>query len=117
MTIEDIQQICESLPGTTTDIKWEQDLCFCVGDKMYVVLGLDKKPTTASFKVPDDQFDSLLERDGFYPAPYLARYKWVALDDISKLTLEEWRVFTQQAHQLIAQKLSKSLQKKLGITD
>ena len=42
MTIEEIQKICKSLHSVTEDIKWEHDLCFCIGGKMFVVVGLDQ---------------------------------------------------------------------------
>lgn len=34
MTIEELMKICNKLKGTTTDIKWEDHLCFNVGEKI-----------------------------------------------------------------------------------
>lgn len=48
MTIEELQDICRELPSVTEDIKWENDLCFCVGSKMFLVVGLNQAPATAS---------------------------------------------------------------------
>ncbi len=79
MTIEDIQRVCRNLPSVTEDIKWEHDLVFSIGEKMFCVVGLDQFPTTASFKVKEDEFDEMCNRNGFKPAPYVARYKWVGL--------------------------------------
>jgi predicted DNA-binding protein (MmcQ/YjbR family) len=88
MDTETLQAICAKFPGVTEDIKWENHLCFCVAEKMFLVLGLDTTPTTASFKVSDDEFDELSARKGFKPAPYMARNKWVFVDDISRMGKE-----------------------------
>ena len=47
MEIEDIEKICKSFKGVTEDIKWEDHLCFSVGEKMFVVSSMKE---TFSFK-------------------------------------------------------------------
>lgn len=89
MTIEELQELCGQLPGVTEDIKWEQDLCFCVGGKMFLVVGLGQLPVTASFKVSPEEFAEMTTRIGFAPAPYLARYHWVLTENIGNLRREE----------------------------
>jgi predicted DNA-binding protein (MmcQ/YjbR family) len=116
MTIELLQNLCLKLPGITQDMKWEDHLCFNVGDKMFLVTSPDKFPPTASFKVTPEKFDELVAQEGFSPAQYLARYSWVYLDDISKLSTQEWEKFIRQSYELIASKLSKKIKKELGIT-
>lgn len=115
MTIEAIQSICKQFPAVTEDIKWENHLCFNVGDKMFIITSPDTVPPTASFKVSDEEFDEVSSREGFKPAPYLARYKWVYVDDISRLTKKEWAYFAQQAYTLVASKLPAKVKKQLGI--
>ena len=116
LSIEDISDICMQLPAVTQDIKWENHLCFCVGDKMFLILGLDNVPTTASFKVSQEDFDELCSIEGFQPAPYLARYKWVHIDDIRRLPAIKWQLYAERAHRLIASKLPKRLQKELNLS-
>jgi hypothetical protein len=36
MTVEDLRDICISLPHSTEDIKYGTDLCFSVGKKYFV---------------------------------------------------------------------------------
>ena len=115
MTIEDIQNICSSLQAVTQDIKWEHNLCFNIGDKMFLVVGIDNTPVSASFKVPDDAFEEIAALEGFKPAPYLARYKWVYLDDIKRLSKEQWEKYVQGSYKLISSKLSKKKLIELGI--
>jgi predicted DNA-binding protein (MmcQ/YjbR family) len=65
----------------TEDIKWDDDLVFSVGGKMFVVAMLEP-PHRVSFKCDDETFAELVERDGIIPAPYLARAKWVSIESL-----------------------------------
>jgi len=113
VNLEDIQSLCEKLKGTTTDIKWEDHLCFNVGDKMYLITSPDRFPISASFKATEEDFELLCERQGFIPAPYLARYRWVHLDDISRLSALEWEKYILSSYQLVVNKLPASVKKNL----
>jgi len=115
MTIEDIMAVCNTLKGVTTDIKWEDHLCFNIGGKMFLITSPDNVPPTASFKVTDEAFVSLVEREGIRPAEYLARYKWVAVDNINRLSMQEWEAYINSSYQLIAAKLPKKLRTELGL--
>lgn len=115
MNLEELQKICKKLKAVTEDIKWGHDLCFCIGEKMFLVAGLDEQPTSASFKASDEDFDEICQRDGFVPAPYLAKNKWVKIDDINRLSKKEWETFAKQSYDLIKSKLTKKLQQELGI--
>jgi len=65
MNIEQLRDICLNFPGVTEDIKWENHLCFCVAEKMFLIAGLDESPIPASFKVPPEQFDEVASKNGF----------------------------------------------------
>ena len=113
MNIEEIQKICKQLPGVTEDIKWGNDLCFSVAGKMFLVAGLEQSPTTASFKVTDEQFNEITVKPGFKPAPYMAKHKWVYINDIDLMNKQEWKFYIDQSYQLVKQKLPKKLQEQL----
>jgi predicted DNA-binding protein (MmcQ/YjbR family) len=115
MTIEELQKICTGLKGVTYDIKWGHDLCFNIGAKMFLVTGPDDVPPSASFKVPDEEFEEISARPGFMPAPYLARHKWVHVDDISRMSKKEWEHYARQAYTLIASRLPAKTRKELGL--
>lgn len=114
MDLESLQQRCLSFPDTTEDIKWGSDLCFCIGAKMYLVVNPDTIPVPASFKVTDEEFEEVAGRFGFKPAPYLARYKWVHVNDISLLSASEWQHFAKQSYDLVRSKLPKKVLKGLS---
>jgi predicted DNA-binding protein (MmcQ/YjbR family) len=115
METEDIQKICSTLPVVTEDIKWGHDLVFSVGAKMFCVVGLDQKPVSASFKVADEHFDDMCSREGFKPAPYMARHKWVWVDDINRMKKKEWTLVIQQSDEIVKEKLPAKLKKELGL--
>jgi predicted DNA-binding protein (MmcQ/YjbR family) len=115
MTIEEIQTICKHLPAVTEDIKWEDHLCFNVGGKMFLVTSPDSLPPSASFKVPEEDFEELATREGFMPAPYMARYQWVHLDNISRLSPREWAQHITASYRLVAGKLPQKVRQGLGL--
>ncbi|PCJ84771.1 MAG: hypothetical protein COA57_08645 [Flavobacteriales bacterium] len=115
MTVEDIQQICNKFPAVTEDIKWENHLCFCVGGKIFLILGMDETPVTASFKVLDEEFEEMAARTGFAPAPYLARYKWVWASNIAQLSKKEWEHYIKQSYEWKKTKLTAKVRRELGL--
>ena len=115
MTLEDLQLICEKLPGTTTDIKWEHHLCFNVGEKMYLITSPDEIPPNASFKVSEEDFVALTERPGIQQARYFARRQWVSVEDIALLNKDEWDRLIKASYKLVSAKLTKRLRTELGI--
>ena len=116
MTTAFLQEYCGKWPAVTTDIKWDDDLCFSVGGKMFCVAWLGH-PTTVSFKVPDELFDEMAVREGCCPAPYMAKAKWVLVKDVSKLTKEEWEHFVKQSYNLVIQKLPKRTREQIQLAD
>ena len=114
MDTEMLRKICSSLRAVTEDVKWGNDLVFSVGDKMFCAASLEP-PFSCSFKVPDDEFDEISNKNGFTPAPYMARAKWVLVTDPSKLNKKDWERYLKQSYELIKIKLTKKLREKLGI--
>ena len=114
MNIEDIQTLCKQLPAVTEDVKWGHDLVFSIGEKMFCVVGLSETPTSATFKVKDEEFDEMSTKPGFKPAPYVARYKWVMIEDVSTMNAEDWNHYVTQSYNLVRSKLPAKLQKQLG---
>ena len=112
MHIEALRELCLGLPGVTEDIKWGADLCFLVGEKMFCVTSIDA-PHSVSFKVTDEQFDEMIARPTIVPAPYMARNKWINVQEWSGLTDAEWETYVKQSYSLVKAKLTKKLQKEI----
>ena len=112
--IEALRNICLSFPAATEDVKWESNLCFCIGGKIFCIANLEP-PHTFSFKVTDDEFDELSETDGFQPAPYLAKAKWVLVTDASRISSKELKSYLRRSYDLIKAKLTRMQKKNLDI--
>lgn len=115
MDIALLRELALSLPATTEDIKWEDHLCFSVGEKMFLLSSPDSIPVTACFKVSEEDFDELSERDGFRQAPHFAKRKWIYVDNISALSAGEWRLYLRRSYDSVVAKLTKKLRKELSI--
>jgi len=109
MTLEAIQKICKSFPNVTEDIKWDDHLCFNVGGKMFLITSPDLSPITASFKTSEEKFNELTEREGFKPAPYLGKHKWMFVNDISRMNNKEWKELLELSYNLVKAKLPKKM--------
>lgn len=103
-----------ALKAVTEDVKWDHDLVFSVGEKMFCAVALDP-PFKCSFKVPDETFEELSIRDGFMPAPYLARAKWIQVSKPEILNKKQWEEYISQSYELVKQNLTKKQRQSLGI--
>lgn len=112
MNLESIRTCCLTLPHTTEGIKWGNDLCFMLAEKMYCVTGLSGE-FSCSFKCTEEDFEKLTEREGIIPAPYMARNKWINVQNETALSPEEWEFHIQNSYQLIKTKLPKKVQQAL----
>jgi len=105
---------CLSFPHATEDLKWDHDLCFCVGGKMFAVVGLDlASPSRLSFKCTPEEFAELTECDGVVPAPYVARYHWVALERFDALSQPEIKRLIKDSYEMVFAKLPKKTKAQL----
>ena len=113
MDIYELRKVCTRLPNVTEDIKWGNDLCFCIAEKMFCVAGLST-PIQISLKVKEDEFDELCATPDIISAPYVARYKWILVTDINRFSKKEWTHYITQSYQLVKNKLAKKVLKELG---
>ena len=114
MTIEWVRRCCLALPAVTEDVKWDDDLVFSVGGRMFCVAMLEP-PHRLSFKCDDEAFGELIEREGIIPAPYLARAKWVSLETLDGPM--EWKELERRllrSYELVKASLTKKAQAAIG---
>ena len=109
MNIEQLRKYCLSFRGATEDIKWGNDLCFCVGAKMFCVTGADSMSGGMSLKCTPEKFDEMIEREGIDPAAYVGRYKWVQIAKIDAITPDELKDLIQTSYSLVFSKLPKNI--------
>ena len=115
MDIEKVREFCLSLPGATEDVKWEKNLTFCIGEKMFAVVGLVPSDVSVmSFKCTPEAFAELTEKQGIKPAPYLARHHWVALERFDALGEKELKNHLKLACELVFEKLPKKIKESIN---
>src|SRR2546426_7592797 len=108
MDIESTHTFCLSFPHVTEKVLWGNDLVFKIGGKMFAVIGLDQASDHCmSFKCTPEKFAELIEKDGIVPAPYVARYHWVALARFNALSGKELKALLRTAYDLVLEKLPK----------
>lgn len=113
MNIESIRTFVLSLPHVQEDIKWENDLCFLIGSKIFCVTRLHSIQFGISLKVTKEEHDELIEKPGIRPAPYLARYNWIYIEDADVFNKEKWQYYIQQSYEIVKAKLPKKVIKSL----
>ncbi len=108
MNLESIRKLCMSFPHATEKVQWGDDLVFKIGGKMFAVVVLPSErryPVVASFKCTPEEFTELTERAGIIPAPYSARYHWVALERFDALPSTELQRLLRDSYDLVRAKL------------
>jgi len=116
MTPKQIDTFCGSLPAATRTVQWEGVIVFKVGGKMFCLIAPpDHSVGRICFKCAPEHYDALSRAEGFRPAPYLARAKWVAVDDLKILSATEMKAYIKRAHAVIAAALPKKKRAELEL--
>lgn len=105
MNTEIIREFCLKFPRASEKLQWGDELCFKIGEKIFVMLGLDNP--RLCFKCSPESFAELIEREDVRPAPYVGRYKWVMLDRLDAVPWSELCGLIQQSYQMVAAKAGK----------
>jgi predicted DNA-binding protein (MmcQ/YjbR family) len=119
MKVDAIRDFCLAFPQATENLQWGDELCFKIGGKIFVMLGLDNP--RICFKCTPETFAELIEREDIRPAPYVGRYKWVMLDCLNAVRWDELRELISQSYEMVAAKAAgkndrKNAKKKQGLS-
>ena len=110
-----IRRACLALPAATLDHPFgEHHDAYKVGGKMFAMVG---EMGGVSFKVSEVAYEVLTETGHARPAPYLARAKWVNLEDPSDWAEDELVEHLAIAHGIIAAKLTRKARRDLGLAE
>ena len=122
MDLKSFNAFCGSLTATEKVIQWGGAHVWKVGGKIFAIAshwGDDVKGQEGAFKVSfkcsDLAWEILKEQPGVVPAPYLARAKWVLVQDRNALTDEDVRAYIEAAHAIISSKLTKKVRREIGL--
>jgi predicted DNA-binding protein (MmcQ/YjbR family) len=106
--VEWIRKLCLSLPDTTENMQWGEDLCFKVRGKIFTIVDLSQgNLAPVCLKCTPEKFGELLEIEGISPAPYVGRYKWVLLASSNLLPSRELEALIRRSYDLVVAKAPK----------
>ena len=99
---------CLSLPGTTEEIKWEDNLCFMIEKKIFVMYSLSSG--SLALKINPEEFEELIARDGIRQAYHLARGQWIGISSFDVMPVPELKRRIAESRALVLSKLPKKTQ-------
>jgi len=114
VNIDWVRKLCMSMPHATETVQWGDDLVFKVGGKMFAAVVLVPAKVWLSFKCSPEEFAELTERPGIIPAPYSARYYWVALETQDALAPTELERLLRSSYDMVFAKLPRKTQSALS---
>jgi predicted DNA-binding protein (MmcQ/YjbR family) len=112
MDAESLRAWLLTLPDVAETMQWGETLVYwipdkAIGGKMFAVISLGSPDTVMSFAAGPERFGELVERNGVFPAPYLARAYWVALEEWTAIPAAELKELLVLAREIICAKLPK----------
>jgi len=108
MDVESIRRYCLSFPHAKENLQWDDDLCFKVKGKIFMMLNLDSVPQRLCFKATPEKFADLIENEDIVRAPYVGRYKWVMLERLDVLPEAELEDLIRKSYEMVAAKLPRT---------
>jgi len=123
MDNERIRELCLAFPHVVETLNWGHVLVYWVGEreiggKMFALTNADGMETPVlSFHCGAERYHELLENEGIYPAPHLARAHWVAMERWDALRPREVEEELRRAHALIYEKLPKRTKSILALPE
>jgi predicted DNA-binding protein (MmcQ/YjbR family) len=111
MDSESTRAFLLGLPFVEETLQWGNNLVFWVGDKaiggkMFALMNLDADSNgVLSFAAGPEGAAELLEIDGIFPAPYLARAHWVAMERWNALRKTDLEAQLRAARDIVEAKL------------
>lgn len=119
MTYDEFNTFCGSLRAATYVNQWGGSHVWKVGGKVFAIAGWSDDPNFPfiTFKTSELAYDILKEQKGLRPAPYLAPRggKWIQLYDVPGLDDDALQDYIEESHRLVSLKLSKKVQRELGL--
>jgi predicted DNA-binding protein (MmcQ/YjbR family) len=122
MSIDRTRAFLLSLPRVEETLQWDRLVYWvldkAVGGKMFAMI--EPEPGgrhVMAFATPPESFPNLLELEGIYPAPYLARAHWVAVEAWTVFPERELKAHLQAAYERVEAKLPTRVQRHLELKD
>jgi predicted DNA-binding protein (MmcQ/YjbR family) len=113
MDAERLRAFLLTLPDVCETMQWGDNLVYwaadkAIGGKMFAVVSLHPDHgAVMSLAAGPEGFAELVEREGVFPAPYLARAHWVAVERWDTLPQHELKELLTRAREIVYARLPK----------
>ena len=101
-----LRRYCLSFPYATETIQWGEHLVFKVAGKVFAITRFEPSQNLL-IKCAPEKFADRAERPGIIPAAYLARAKWISIENDDSLTPAELKDVIRKSCELVWIKLPK----------
>ena len=105
--------MCLSLPHAKEDIKYGTDLCFSVGNKIFLGTRIEG-PFKTGIKCSESDFADLIEREGIVPMPRLSTTYWIRIEKSNALSSAEWKQYINKSYELVLAGLPKKIRQSIA---
>jgi predicted DNA-binding protein (MmcQ/YjbR family) len=95
-------------------MQWGDHLLFKIGGKMYAITSVDDANGRVTLKIPEEEFDDLVERPGIAQAAYLAKRKWISVENEDAMPRVELKHRLTRSYELVKSGLTKKAQMELS---
>lgn len=112
--VEWLRLYCLSFPQATETIQWGEHLVFKIAGKVFAIAELEPSKYLLTIKCASEKFAESVERPGIAPAPYLARAKWIALENEDGVSHAELKAMIRESYDLVCAKLPKKTRGELA---
>lgn len=121
MDVELLRGYLLTLPHVEETMQWGESLVFWVGDKaiggkMFALANLHQDSRAVlAFAAGPERYLELLETEGVFPAPYLARAHWVAIEQWDVFPAAELKSLLRDARAIVEARLPKRTRDTLAL--
>lgn len=122
MDADQVRKFLLTLPHAVETMQWGDNLVYWVGDKaiggkMFALVSLGDTPShgVISYAAGQERYAELLEIEGLYPAPYMARIFWIAAERWDVFRGPEWQEELRAAHAITFAKLPPKVHKAFAL--
>jgi predicted DNA-binding protein (MmcQ/YjbR family) len=118
MDAEFIRKYCLAFPGSKEEMPWENHLAYKVGGKIFLIYNLSKEyPNRLSLKCSPEKFNEMIEVEKIIPAPYLARNKWISIQDGCRIRTAELKELIEESYNIVFSKLPVKTKKEITLSN
>ena len=108
------------MPCVTHVVQWGNADVWKIGGKIFAIGSrwgseISRLDVKISFKCSDFSYSLLVEEQGIIPAPYLARAKWVQIEQSCVLSDKEIVDYIHNAYRIIVAKLTRAVRQELDL--